>query len=85
METTDLTIEILKDIRDEIRHTNERVERVETGLADAITVGTHALANPDLVARLRSGASLNEADRSTFYGGDERGYLDYPTLAQASQ
>jgi N-ethylmaleimide reductase len=60
-----------------------RLLDVETGLADAITVGTHALANPDLVARLRSGAPLNEADRSTFYGGGERGYLDYPTLANA--
>ncbi len=57
-----------------------RLIDVETGLADAITVGTHALANPDLVARLKSGAPLNAADRSTFYGGDERGYLDYPTL-----
>ena len=57
-----------------------RLLDVETGLADAITVGTHALANPDLVERLQSGASLNEADHSTFYGGDERGYLDYPTL-----
>lgn len=58
---------------------------VETGLADAITVGTHALANPDLVARLRSGSSLNQADRSTFYGGDEKGYLDYPTLEDVSR
>jgi N-ethylmaleimide reductase len=62
-----------------------RLLDVETGLADAITVGTHALANPDLVARLQSGEPLNEADRSTFYGGDERGYLDYPTLQQMSQ
>jgi N-ethylmaleimide reductase len=62
-----------------------RLVDVETGLADAITVGTHALANPDLVARLQSGAPLNEADRSTFYGGDEREYLDYPTLQQVSR
>jgi N-ethylmaleimide reductase len=61
-----------------------RLVDVETGLADAITVGTHALANPDLVARLRSGAPLNVADRSRFYGGDEKGYLDYPTLQQTS-
>jgi N-ethylmaleimide reductase len=57
-----------------------RLLDVESGLADAVTVGTHALANPDLVERLRSGAPLNVADRSTFYGGGERGYLDYPTL-----
>lgn len=62
-----------------------RLLDVESGLADAVTVGTHALANPDLVARLRSGAPLNAADRSTFYGGDERGYLDYPTLVEHSR
>jgi N-ethylmaleimide reductase len=62
-----------------------RLLDIETGLADAITLGTHALANPDLVARLRSGAELNAPDRSTFYGGGERGYLDYPTLQQASR
>jgi N-ethylmaleimide reductase len=57
-----------------------RIDDVESGLADVITVGTQALANPDLVERIKRGASLNEADRSTFYGGDERGYVDYPTL-----
>ena len=36
----------------------------------------------DLVERLRIDAPLNTADRSTFYGGDERGYLDYPTMEQ---
>jgi len=34
-----------------------------------------------LVARLRQGGPFNEADRATFYGGNEKGYLDYPTLA----
>ena len=61
-----------------------RLLDVESGLADAVTVGTHALANPDLVERLRSGAPLNVADRSTFYGGGERGYLDYPTLVSTT-
>ncbi len=57
-----------------------RAEDVEGGLADVIAVGTMVLANPDLVARVKSGAPLNEPDKSTFYGGDERGYTDYPTL-----
>jgi N-ethylmaleimide reductase len=26
---------------------------------------------------------LNRYDRSTFYGGDARGYIDYPASAQA--
>ena len=38
-----------------------------------------------LVARLKSEAPLNLADRATFYGGSERGYTDYPTLPGAVQ
>ena len=57
-----------------------RVADVEGGLADVITVGTMALANPDLVDRVRLGAPLNTPDRATFYGGDARGYTDYPVL-----
>jgi N-ethylmaleimide reductase len=57
-----------------------RINDVESGLADVITVGTQTLANPDLVDRIKTGAALNDADRSTFYGGDERGYIDYPSL-----
>ena len=53
---------------------------IDAGLADVAPVGTWALANPDLVERLKSGAPLNEADRSTYYGGDSQGYTDYPTI-----
>lgn len=53
---------------------------IERGDADAIAFGRHFIANPDLVARIRDGAPLNPYDRTTFYGGDERGYTDYPTL-----
>lgn len=61
-----------------------RVQDLNNGLADVITVGAMALANPDLVARIKAGAALNEPDRTTFYGGDERGYTDYPTLAEST-
>lgn len=57
-----------------------RVRDITAGRADVITVGSLALANPDLVARLHAGAALNAPNPATFYGGDERGYLDYPTL-----
>lgn len=57
-----------------------RVRDIEDGLADVVTVGSRVLANPDLVDRLKLGAPLNAPDASTFYGGGERGYLDYPTL-----
>ncbi|WP_130482733.1 alkene reductase [Sphaerotilus mobilis] len=48
--------------------------------ADLIAFGKPFIANPDLVRRLRENAPLNEADRSTFYGGGAQGYIDYPAL-----
>jgi len=63
---------------------DRRIEDVENGLADVITVGQQALANPDLVERLKADAPLNSIDHSTFYGGDERGYLYYPTMESLS-
>ncbi len=60
-------------------------EALQDGRADLVSFGIPFLANPDLVERFRRGASLNEPDRSSFYGGDARGYVDYPELsAQAS-
>jgi N-ethylmaleimide reductase len=48
--------------------------------ADLVAFGKPFIANPDLVERLRQGGPFNEPDRSTFYGGGEHGYTDYPTL-----
>ncbi|GIF99051.1 alkene reductase [Catellatospora citrea] len=45
--------------------------------ADLISFGRAYIANPDLVERLRTGASLSESDRDTWYGGSDAGYLDY--------
>jgi len=56
---------------------------IEAGVADAIAYGRPWIANPDLVERFRAGAALNEPDRSTFYGGDARGYTDYPSLEES--
>lgn len=58
----------------------ERAADVESGLPDLVTVGRMALANPDVVTRLRTGAALNAPDPATFYGGGAEGYTDYPTL-----
>ncbi|MCC7126093.1 MAG: alkene reductase [Acidobacteria bacterium] len=55
---------------------------VETGLADVVTVGRWALANPDFVERYRIGAPMNEPNPDTFYGGDAHGYTDYPRLSE---
>jgi N-ethylmaleimide reductase len=51
--------------------------------ADAIAFGRLFIANPDLVERIRSNHPLNQFDRSTFYGGAERGYTDYKTIGGA--
>lgn len=55
-------------------------EALRTRSADLVAFGRLFLANPDLPARFARGAALNEPDPDTFYGGDERGYTDYPTL-----
>ena len=56
-----------------------RAKDIDNGTADLVSVGTLALANPDLVERLRAGAELNAPDPATFYGGGAAGYTDYPT------
>jgi N-ethylmaleimide reductase len=53
---------------------------VEDGTADLVAFGQLFLANPDLPVRLKAGGPFNEADPATFYGGDAKGYTDYPTL-----
>ncbi|MFJ1593562.1 alkene reductase [Kitasatospora albolonga] len=54
---------------------------VRDGLADAVSIGSLWLANPDLDRRIQAGGPYNTPDPSTFYGGDHRGYTDYPTLS----
>jgi len=50
------------------------------GRADLVAYGVPYLANPDLVERFAKNAPLNEPDQATFYGGSEKGYIDYPAL-----
>lgn len=57
---------------------------VASGLADLEAYGQMVLANPDFVARLKIGAPMNGADRATSFGGNARGYTDYPALEVAA-
>ncbi|MGZ9810799.1 alkene reductase [Pseudoroseicyclus sp. H15] len=57
--------------------------RIESCEVDLIAFGRAYIANPDLVARLKTGATLAEADRATMYGGGAEGYTDYPALEEA--
>ena len=59
---------------------NETAGRaIAQGKADFVAFGRPYIANPDLLARYRAKAPLNEPDGATFSGGDHRGYTDYPT------
>ena len=51
---------------------------LNTGRADAVSFGRAFIANPDLVARVRSGAPLAKPDFAHLYVGEARGYTDYP-------
>lgn len=52
--------------------------------ATAVAFGVPYIANPDLLERFRRNAPLNAPDTSTFYGGGERGYTDYPALERVA-
>lgn len=55
------------------------------GYADLVAFGTPYVSNPDLVARFKNNWPLAEFDadaRLTLYGGDEKGYTDYPEYHQ---
>ena len=85
--------ELLRSFRDTwpaailvVRYGREReqiADDIDAGLADIAPLGRFALANPDIVQRLRTGAALNELDPGTLYGGGAAGYTNYPTLAHA--
>ncbi|MEX0491698.1 hypothetical protein AB3X31_01185 [Raoultella terrigena] len=51
------------------------IERCEIDLA---AFGANYISNPDLVARMQNGLPLSEPNRETFYGGNAKGYIDYP-------
>jgi N-ethylmaleimide reductase len=57
---------------------------IADGRADFVSFGKSFLANPDLPLRFARRAPLNVPDRSSFYGGDDRGYIDYPFLEEQS-
>ncbi|WP_338637310.1 alkene reductase [Erwinia persicina] len=50
------------------------------GKADLFAFGRPFIANPDLVASLKSGAPLAALNPATLYGGGAEGYTDYPAL-----
>lgn len=57
---------------------------VECHAADAVAFGKAAIANPDLVERIRNQAPWNEPQPQFFYGDGPQGYTDYPFLSQTT-
>jgi N-ethylmaleimide reductase len=59
----------------------DKAEQVlSDGRAQLVSFGTAFIANPDLVRRMAEGAPLAQPDRATMYGGNAKGYIDYPAL-----
>jgi len=76
----------LRDVWRGVLMTNAGYDRdranavLAAGRADLVAFGVPFIANPDLPARYLAGAPLNAADPTTFYGGDAKGYTDYPFM-----
>ena len=51
---------------------------LRSGLADLVAFGRPFVANPDLPRRIAEGLPMSEMDPRTLFGGDARGYSDYP-------
>ncbi|MGL4603652.1 MAG: alkene reductase [Iodobacter sp.] len=54
---------------------------LHSGLADLVAFGRPFIANPDFPRRVAQGLTLAHFDGSTLFGGDARGYTDYPAAA----
>ncbi|KEQ11739.1 N-ethylmaleimide reductase [Endozoicomonas montiporae] len=58
------------------------------GYADLVAFGQPFITNPDFFYRIQHDIDLTPVDyeaHSTFYGGDEKGYIDYPFAEQLLQ
>jgi N-ethylmaleimide reductase len=58
---------------------------IADGHADAIAFGRYFISNPDLPRRLQHGLPLTPYHRPTFYGGEEKGYTDYPAYDEMAE
>jgi N-ethylmaleimide reductase len=57
---------------------------VESGVADLVAFGRFFTSNPDLPYRLKHKLPLTPYVREAFWGGDERGYTDFPAIEPAA-
>jgi N-ethylmaleimide reductase len=84
--SADFDVHKLRDIFQGLYMANGGYDRqhgmraIKEGRADLVSFGQLFIANPDLPERFARNAPLNTPDEATFYGGDEKGYTDYPFL-----
>ncbi|NBL89771.1 MULTISPECIES: alkene reductase [Proteus] len=87
----EMPIDFRKDIRQIFsgaifyagRYTAERaIKLIKEGLADMIAFGRPFIANPDLPERIAHNWQLNNVDHTSLYGGDAKGYTDYPAYKE---
>ncbi len=57
---------------------------VRGGDADLVAFGRFFASNPDLPERLRRNLPLTHYNRDAFWGGDHRGYIDYPAYEETA-
>jgi 2,4-dienoyl-CoA reductase-like NADH-dependent reductase (Old Yellow Enzyme family) len=50
---------------------------LQHGDADLVAFGRRLASNPDVLERFRHNHSLTRYNRDAFWGGDQRGYIDY--------
>src|SRR3984885_117162 len=55
-------------------------EALNSGRAELVSFGRAFTTNPDLVQRLRDGSPLVDAPKESYYGGDKKGYSDWPAF-----
>ncbi|UDU83119.1 alkene reductase [Pseudomonas sp. HN2-3] len=55
-------------------------QALSSGRGDIIAFGRKFIANPDLPDRIKANSELNQADATSFFGGTETGYTDYPVM-----
>jgi 2,4-dienoyl-CoA reductase-like NADH-dependent reductase (Old Yellow Enzyme family) len=58
---------------------------IERGTIDLASFARPFISNPDLVERFAEAAPLAESDKTTWYGGEAKGYIDYPSLILAGR
>ena len=58
---------------------------IDAGRAEAVSFGRAFIANPDLIERIAAGATLARVDFAHVYTGEDRGYIDYPTMGETGE